>query len=344
MSGRLRTRLGLGLAAIWVVVAGSISVARADAARLLLLSPDPNLLHATEVALEPWGLEVQVLREAAPAPNLPASAARARQLATAHGASSLAWISESPDGRALWLYELEDDRIVAQPVSQPPPFDAAEAAALALSLKALLRHSASAPPAERYGATPAAAEGGAEPAPVAPRPPGGFELAVAGGVRAFELTRGSAEPRLWLSLAWTTALLGGSVGPVLSADLGVRGVNRDRRGASSTLRSQGIGLGAMGRWQLGPHIDMAATGLVSLRLTHLTGSLDDDSPLDLHRANPCVTGWLETGTRVGRTRLFLRVGLEVPLRTQRYLVDGRTLLELAPATGEAALGVAVQMR
>lgn len=142
-------RVGLGLA---VLVELCPLLALADSKRVVLLDPGVELTRAARVALEPWQVELVVVSAPTPGATAPATHERARDIARTQDAVAVVWTSASSGGYALWMFARAGEHVVARHLSIMPPFDAVSAAAVALSIKTLLRHSETAPVAERYGA------------------------------------------------------------------------------------------------------------------------------------------------------------------------------------------------
>ena len=141
----------------WCIALAVFSPALAASAqtvrhRVALVNPGAQLEHAVRTALEPWRIEIVVVPGPSPGATAPPSNQLARNLALAHDASAVAWVSKHRQGHALWVYDRATDHAVVRPLSFRPPFDGPTAAAVALSIKTLLRHSAAVPEGERYGA------------------------------------------------------------------------------------------------------------------------------------------------------------------------------------------------
>src|SRR5581483_9342746 len=63
---------------------------------------------------------------------------------------AVAWVTTTPARQSLlWLYDAQTDQMTVRSLSVSPPFGEASAAAVALTLKTLLRSTAIAPEAER---------------------------------------------------------------------------------------------------------------------------------------------------------------------------------------------------
>src|SRR5690606_34545597 len=161
---RARVR-GTAIAAVIALVAGA-QPARAEdgeaGERGVLVAPPAGLDEAVRAALAGWPIEVVIEPEGAPGSTMPGSAARARALAEGHGAAAVVWLGRDDGGLALWVYDRESGRAVTRPLPAAPPYDEPTAAAVALTVKTLLRHSTAAPAPARYGASEAAAATGGE--------------------------------------------------------------------------------------------------------------------------------------------------------------------------------------
>jgi hypothetical protein len=175
------------------------SPARADEERLGLVDAGPTLREAITTALEPWNIHVIEVATPAPSATMPEAARDARSLSVGRAVNAITWISESPGGRSLWLYDARNDQLVSRQLSGDPN-DEASAAAVALTLKTLLRSSTIAPPHERLGSTPAPIS--------APRSPvRRVRLEVDGGVRLFATSTSRVSPRTGIAAAWWPSLL-----------------------------------------------------------------------------------------------------------------------------------------
>jgi hypothetical protein len=166
--------------------------AQAPGARAALVNPGAELERAARVALEPWHVKLVILTAPTPGATAPRANQAARALARAEDCDAVVWISEHERGHALWIYDRAADHAVALTLATPPPFDGPTAAAVALSIKTLLRHSTTAPPRERFGAVAQAAE----PAPQALREPAPPHVPLADevGVRAGSEPQASRAP------------------------------------------------------------------------------------------------------------------------------------------------------
>jgi hypothetical protein len=161
----VRARQLRWLVALAFALVASHVHAQSATPRVALVAAGPELEAAARAALEPWGVVIAVVPGPSPGATAPDSNEAARALATAHEANALVWVSEHQGGYALWVYDLATHHVIERTLADGPPFDGATAAAVALSVKTLLRHSAAAPPAERYGASSRAPARAPAPAP-----------------------------------------------------------------------------------------------------------------------------------------------------------------------------------
>jgi len=145
--------------------------------KVVVLSGHPSLDRALRLSLAPWSMRLEVTAARSPGSSMPISAVRARVLAEELSADALVWISETPEGASLWVHDTRTGNVTAR-ATPSPPFDVPTAAALALSVKTILRASGLAPE-PRDGASggadpearPLAAPARARPAPATPEPP-----------------------------------------------------------------------------------------------------------------------------------------------------------------------------
>ncbi len=146
----------VGVVVVACALGGQIGGVRAQTTerRIALVDRGEELADAVRIALEPWSVTFVIVTDQSPGPTAPMANQLARELALHHGAGAAVWISQHERGYALWIYDVASNHAVSRRLTTPPPFDAPAAAAVALSVKTLLRHSASAPEGERYGALP----------------------------------------------------------------------------------------------------------------------------------------------------------------------------------------------
>src|SRR5262249_32563684 len=80
------------------------------------------------------------------------AASQAQKIASAQKVDALVWVTGAGSDAGLWVFDLDTQQLIARRIERVQPLDAATAAALALSVKTLLRASTVAPPPERIGA------------------------------------------------------------------------------------------------------------------------------------------------------------------------------------------------
>src|SRR5580698_502372 len=171
---RLLPRLLRRLTIVAALVASTAaSTAEAREGRVVAVDVDPRVADALVVALSPWSLTVVRAPGPAPAADLDAATARARAVASEQQAGAVVWIAppRPPDARAtLWVYDAQTLELAVRPLTVAEPFDDAGAAAVALSVKTVLRASPLAAPEPPPEAAPAPSP---PPSPVvtAPLPP-----------------------------------------------------------------------------------------------------------------------------------------------------------------------------
>jgi len=141
--------------------------------RIVVLQPDEELFRAISLSLSPWDVETtrsaaairrDVAADASPPASQSEAVAGASRLARELGVEAVVWISSAERGSLLWVFDARSGDVTLRMLAETPPFDSAQAAAVALSVKTLLRSSSVAPPAERFGAQPPLAPAASPPA------------------------------------------------------------------------------------------------------------------------------------------------------------------------------------
>ncbi len=165
--------------------------------RIVVLQPDDELFRAISLSLSPWDVET-TRSDASPPASQPGRSEGASSLARELGVEAVVWISSAERGAMLWVFDARSGDFTIRVLAETPPFDSAQAAAVALSVKTLLRSSSVAPPAERFGAQPPAAS------EESPRADGVFALELGAG--GYWLAKGQAALTLDLAaVAWILA-------------------------------------------------------------------------------------------------------------------------------------------
>jgi hypothetical protein len=150
------------------------SAARAGEGRVVTIDLEPRVADALVVALSPWSLAVVRTPGPCPAPEIEAASSRARVIAAEQHADAVVWITpprRPAEGGSLWVYEAQTRALAVRPLTVSAPFDDAGAAAVALSVKTILRASPLARPEPAVDDTARHAANANAPAPTsAPAP------------------------------------------------------------------------------------------------------------------------------------------------------------------------------
>jgi hypothetical protein len=343
--------LGPFLPLFWTIFPGH-AAADERAERVLLVAPPAGLESAVRIALSAWPITVVVeaaspdsqrasqraSQDAGPGATMPGSADRARALAARHGAGAVVWLSDDgAGGRALWIYDRASRRTSARRLTRRPPFDEPTAAAVALSIKTLLRHSSVVPVVERYGVAAARAE-------IASRPP---RLLVDTLASARIRPRGpGAEPRLGVGVRAApgpVARLGAlaarfHVGPGVPVDApGFTGQFSDLQLAAALAARVSIRRDA--GLELWPSLG------ASLHFTEIEGAVPGQARrARAERVNPTADGGLSLELALSRwpwLRLSASAAGSFALRRQIYLVGGEPVLTLRRV--ELEIGAAISV-
>lgn len=316
---RLREVLLVG-----ALLAGPLgSSAAADS--VAVVDPDPTLLRAVVTALSPWKLGVVTVATPPPGATMPSSGDRAREIASERRVGAVVWVSRDGDAFALWLYDAESGRSAARRLPSGPPFDEPTAAAVALSIKTLLRHSNVAPPGERFAATSPG-----------PRERRSLRFEASAGATLRPTNAGDIEARLGLGLSVWPAYFenhlglaaGFEGGPGLSL-LDERFVGRftDITARLSMRAALEIGLG----------LELSSGLGGALHRTRIEGAaVAVDMSSSGRRVNPALEAALALSRVVfGDATLGVRLRAGWNLRRQRYMVLGEPVLDLPAADVQA---------
>lgn len=319
--------------------------ARGAGRRIALLHGDPELQRALALALAAWDVEtvpldLQLNEE-------PDSAARvqAAELAARLRLEGVVWVSSTPEGSRLSVFDSHTGELTVRNLEEVPPFASTTAASLALSVKTALRPSV---------------EQALEPASVAParrallpqtrRP--------ARADRAFAPPSPRASLRAMFDVAWlardkvaphvglgTTLWLGSRRrwGTTLQLSLGT-GVDVNAPELVARYRDFSIGLGGQWRWLDAGSVSSSFVLGGALRAASLDGTWSEDRSIAVTRYNPAGVAAFQLELRVAGPWL---VGLELSAcllaRYQRFLVADRPVFapyRLTPSAG-ASLGAAL---
>ncbi len=129
-----------------LILAGLLfsSAAHAGEGRVVAIDLEPRVADALVVALSPWSLAVVRTPGPSPAADIDAASTRARAVAAEQHAGAVVWITpprKPSEHSSLWVYEAQTMALAVRPLTVSAPFDDAGAAAVALSVKTILRAS-----------------------------------------------------------------------------------------------------------------------------------------------------------------------------------------------------------
>jgi hypothetical protein len=216
----------LRVASALLAAAVVLSALPANAAerRVALIGDDAELLRALSLALSPWGVETVQVTAQLPRSSQPEAALEAGELAAQFKLDWVVWLSESPLGSLLWVYETHNRELTTRLLQEHSPLGSAAAASAALTVKTALRASVEpepdAPPAPI--APPATASSRASPPP-SPSPsasPAAVSLRAAASLQAVADHR--RQGRLSLGgVVWLGADRDVGIGLRLSGSTGV---------------------------------------------------------------------------------------------------------------------------
>lgn len=283
--------------------------------RIAVLQPDDELFRAISLSLAPWGVETARSEAAPPGPSQPDAVRAASRLARELGVDAVVWVSTTERGSLLWVFDARANEVTTRFLAETAPFDGPAAAAVALSVKTVLRESVVAPPDQRFGARPVADSVDR------------FSALELGGAGHW---LGASQPDLRIEIAalfWFAARFGASL--EWSTGPGVRVEEALYRGR---YRELVLGAKAHFRWIHQPGLSAAASVGGALHWTKLEGKLAASS-LDrtVRRLNPSLD--IENSVSVdlgGRFYLGASFGASYFPAYRRYLVEGTPILSLWP--------------
>jgi hypothetical protein len=314
-----------------MVLLTAASARSEDQSRIVVLQPDDELFRAISLSLSPWNVET-TRSDASPLALQPEAVEGASHLARELGVEAVVWISSAARGSLLWVFDARSGDFAVRTLAERPPFDSAQAAAVALSVKTLLRSSAVAPPAERLGAAPPAERRGAQPPAASeesPRADAGFALEL--GAVGYWLAKRQAELMIQLAgVAWIPSAR--RLGVSLSLSLGPGFRIEDARYLGHYRE---FVVGGRMRYRLLHEPRMSASVSLggALHFTTLEGTLVERSvESKVSRMNPSLD--LETSLSVYVTRamyLGASAGAAYSPKHRRYLVEGEPVFSPWPA-------------
>jgi hypothetical protein len=344
----LLPRLLLGLVVASALVTSS---AEAGEGRVVVIDVDPRVADALVVALSPWSLTV--VRSPGPGPNLDfdAASARARVIAAEQHAGAVVWIAppRPPDEQAtLWVYDAATLQLAVRPLSAWEPFDEAGAAAVALSVKTVLRASPLATPEAAPAQPEVPPPRVATPAPHTAPPPSSqpaWRVETMIGVRAPTGARPEIEPRAALGASVWPAAFGGHGGVGLGIQAG-SGVSIGTPAAfQGELREASLQATGRLRAQGGHWFAVELEGGPGVFLTSLDGEALPAGPhLHALRLDPSVDlGVVADVTASARVSIGVLVDGSALLRFQRYALDGAPLLNGPAVIVQAGLRLSLEV-
>jgi len=291
------------------------------------VDPTDTLARAITIALTPWDLDVVRAASGPPGATLPAAEQRARGVAADLRADVVVWVTPGGEQSVLWFYDAESQHVGSRVVDAPLPYDEPTAAAVALTLKTLLRTSAVAPPAERL-AVPRA------------RPEPAVHLEAMAGLRL--LAPRTAEPRGGIGVAWWTRLAGLRAGLGMAVTLGP-GVDIGSEIFTGRYTDASLSPSVRARFDLGQRIVLEPHIGGTLHVTTLDGVVAPDLG-GIHASR--IDGSLDVGAVIAiRLAANLDVGVfastSYMTRYQTYTVGDRNVLDLSSLTGELGLRLAL---
>lgn len=317
--------VGLLAALLWLWSYGAEAAPGPSRKRVVLLRPDAAWLRSAALSLASWSIDV-VGEDIEPPQSEDERAAeeRADALARRLRADVVAWARDRDPQTMIWMYDVETRRIEVSSVETRLPFDDVGAAAAALSLKAMLRSSAVAPPSERR--------------PPAPPPwPGTLRVEAEAGGRWQQ--NSISEPRGGLGLSiWPRALrerLG--LGLIASTGPGapVRSSSIDAQFSEVTFQAS-----LRSRLHFGSQFALEPELGGSVHWTRFDGTVTlDDEPFQELRTDAALDVGLAADFLLGNVMVGLRACAGFLLQSQRYLVGDATALGSGMVVGDVALRI-----
>jgi hypothetical protein len=320
-----------------------------DARVVVVIDVDPRVDSALVVALSPWSLTIVRTPGPRPAPDLDSASSRASAIASEQHAGAVVWISppRAPDDKAsLWVYDAQTLQLAVRPLTEAEPFDDAGAAAVALSVKTVLRASPLATPEPPSEEPPPRPEVPA-PAPITAPPPAphpAWRVETNVGVRTPTGASAAVEPRAALGASVWPATFGDHAGVGLAIEAGP-GVSVGTRAFQGELRAASLDVTARLRARGGRWLAFEIQGGPGLLLASLEGQV---LPAGVHlhalRLDPSLDlGGIVDVTPTSRVSVGVGVGVTTLLRFQRYALDGAPLLSGPAVTGLGGLRLSVEV-
>jgi DNA-binding NarL/FixJ family response regulator len=317
------------------VLAASQARAAAGPRRLVTIERSPLVDRSLARALSAWTMDVIVVDAPTPPADGPEAVAEGRTIARAHDVEAVAWLVDAGDARTLVLYDAGADRILSREVGGGE-IDESTAAAIALSLKSMLRAMAPSPSPE---SVPKAAVA-PPPAPSEDRAADSLRLEVGAGMRARPADRLRFDPSAGAGVVWWPKGLRGRLGA--EAHLDVAWSQWDAPSEIST-RTWDFGVSAFAHTRLTPArrfaIDFALGGGVHVTQMSVFGATAPSASFTY--ADPVLETSLAPSLALGSgVEIGLRAGVLLWLLRQEYSLRGR-YVDSALGPAEASGGVVV---
>lgn len=281
--------------------------------RVALVGMDATLRDAVETALSPWGIELRVVDDRSVRNREMAS-----RLAREVYAVAVIWVRHDERSAQLQMYDRVSGKVASLPLHAPPPYDAPTAAAVALNIKTLLRHSDAAPVRERLRVV----------APTQPRKrPKQLYLEVIGAVSLPRNGAASAVPGGGASVVWVPTFAHSRLQFV--AGYRYRGrqtiVTPDLDGSFLEHAAQ---LAAGGRLPLNGRVTLGADVGACVRMGRLEGAVTGRlEEVSVARLNPAVDLGAYGRFRLpGSIGIVLRGHSSLLVRRQSYVVGQQSVL------------------
>jgi hypothetical protein len=286
-----------------------------ESRRIAVVGMAPSLVIAVSSTLEPWRIDVAAPILPLPEGSMAAMAQGARGIAAGSEAAAVVWIAPEDGKATLLVYDRDEDRIMAVPLASAPPFDEPTTAAVALSIKTLLRHSGLIPPEPTTVAAPA------------PRPPPRVLVDLLGTARVRPGIASPIEPSFGVAVRWFPAVRQRFFALVARADTGM-GTEVEATGFTGRYTDTTAGLAGEARLELGSRWAAALALGSRVHVTELSGRLEGAADVSEQRFNPSLDLGLRVELRVWRLALGLWGEGSYMARRQEYLAGPDTVLAL----------------
>jgi hypothetical protein len=319
--------------ALGAAILASAAPALAAARRIALVHAKPELARSVDLALYPWDIKIVTVEDEPPDGVAPGAATAARAIAERNDADAIAWIvpAGAPAVPLLWFFDTTSGTIQSRPLPALPSDGPAELAAVALTLKTLVR---STPWEQRLAAV--------TPEPLASAWETRLELEA---MARIPTSGADAEPRLglWVSewrgtsrLTWGAAL-GASAGPGMTFD-----------GATShgTLHDLDLRANLRARILLGGHLELEPRLGASAHVERADVTVTTPATSEaLSRVDPSVDVGLFLDWQITRS-IAWAIGVEglASLRYQRWLAGSEVVFAPSPFWVQAGSSVAWSFR